>query len=89
MVHHLIFPIESGVPQGQVLGPLLFLIYINDLEVNIKSKIKFFADDTMIFSVVHDPALTASELNHDLETINKWAYQWKMAFNPEPSKAGS
>ena len=48
------FPIESGVPQGPVLGPLLSLIYINDLEVNIKSKVKFFADDTMIFSVVQD-----------------------------------
>ena len=80
------FPTESGVPQGSVLGPLLFLIYINDLEKNIKSKIKFFADDTMIFSVVQGTALTASVLNHDLELINMWAYQWKMAFNPEPNK---
>ena len=47
--------IESGVPQGSVLGPLLFLIYINDLEINIKSNIKFFADDTMLFSIVKDP----------------------------------
>ena len=80
------FPTESGVPQGSVLGPLLFLIYINDLEKNIKSKIKFFADDTMIFSIVQDSALTASELNHDQELINMWTYQWKMAFNPEPTK---
>ena len=43
------FTIESGVPHGSVLGPLLFLIYINDLETNIKSNIKFFADDTMLF----------------------------------------
>ena len=80
------FQIESGVPQGSVLGPLLFLIYINDLEKGIKSKIKFFADDTMIFSVVRDPLLTAAELNHDLELIKNWAYQWKMAFNPELNK---
>ena len=45
-------PIEFGVPQGSVLGPLLFLVYINDLESNIKSNIKFFADDTMLFSIV-------------------------------------
>ena len=40
----------------------------------------------MLFSVVHDPNITADELNHDLDTISKWAYQWKMSFNPEPSK---
>ena len=58
--------VESGVPQGSVLGPLLFLIYINDLERNIKSNIKFFADDTMLFSIVKDPTISASDLNHDL-----------------------
>ena len=78
--------IESGVPQGSILGPLLFLIYINDLEKNIKSNIKFFADDTMLFSIVKDPFITKNELNHDLDIINKWAYQWKLAFNPDPSK---
>ena len=45
-------PIESGVPQGSVLGPLLVRVYINDLEKNINSNIKFFADDTMLFLIV-------------------------------------
>ena len=77
--------IESGVPQGSVLGSLLFLIYINDLERNIKSSIKFFADDTMVFSMVKDPVLSANDLNHDLDIVYLWAYQWKMEFNPDPS----
>ena len=80
------FQIKSGVPQGSVLGPLLFLIYINDLEKEIKSNIKFFADDTMIFSVVRDPTRTANELNQDLQTINIWAHQWKLSFNPDINK---
>ena len=78
--------IESGVPQGSVLGPLLFLIFINDLEINIKSNIKFFADDTMLFSVVKDPVISADDLNHDLDIINQWAHQWIMEFNPDPTK---
>ena len=78
--------IKAGVPQGSVLGPLLFLIYINDLEDGIKSSIKFFADDTSLFSVVRDPQITAEELNHDLSLINQWANQWKMTFNPDPTK---
>ena len=78
--------INSGVPQGSVLGPLLFLVYVNDLENGIKSSIKFFADDTSLFSVVHDPLITADELNYDLNLIAKWAVQWKMSFNPDPTK---
>ena len=78
--------VESGVPQGSVLGPLLFLIYINHLEKGIKSKIKFFADDTSLFSIVTDPTLSAVELNHDLNLIRQWAHQWKMSFNPDSNK---
>ena len=77
---------EAGVPQGYVLGPLLFLIYINDLENGTKSQIKFFADDTSLFSIVHDADLTADDLNHDLNNISEWAFTWKMCFNPDPSK---
>ena len=61
--------VESGLPQGSVLGPLLFLVYINDLERNIKSNIKFFADDTMFFSIVKDPGISANNLNHDLDIL--------------------
>ena len=78
--------IESGVPQGSVLGPLLFLIYINDLEKNIRSSVKFFADDTMLFSIVKDPVIYANTLNNDLDIIYQWAHQWKMEFNPDPTK---
>ena len=78
--------IESGVPQGSVLDPLLFLIYINDLERNIRSNIKFFADDTVLFSIVKDPVISANDLNHDLDMINQWAHQWKMEFSPDPTK---
>ena len=77
---------KSGVPLGSVLGLLLFLVYINDLENNIKSNIKFFADDTMVFSLVRDPKTSFDDLNNDLITIQQWAYQWKMEFNPDPSK---
>ena len=78
--------IESGVPQGSVLGLLLFLIYINDLEIGIKSHIKFFADDTSLFSIVRDHTTSACELNHDLKLISQWAHQWKTSFNPDPTK---
>ena len=78
--------IDYGVPRGSVLGPPLFLIYINDLEKNIKSNVFFFADDTMLFSVVNNPAISANELNHDLKVISQWAYQWKVKFNPDLNK---
>ena len=76
----------AGVPQGSVLGPLLLLIYINDLFKNLSSTVKLFADDTSIFSVVHDISLSLLQLNDDLIKISNWEYQWKMSFNPEVTK---
>ena len=68
--------IRAGVPQGSVLGPLLFLIYINDLEDGIKSNVKFFADDTSLFSIVQDPKVSSDMLQHDLNTITKYKNQF-------------
>ena len=78
--------VNAGVPQGSILGPLLFLIYINDLAVGLSSNAKLFADDTSLFSVVHNDNTIAKELNNDLVKISRWVYQWKMSFNPDPSK---
>ena len=69
--------VHAGVPQGSILGPLLFLIYINDLSDNLTSNAKVFADDTLLFSVVHYVNTSAKELNDDLKKINDWAFQWK------------
>ena len=74
------------MPQGSVLGPLLFLVYINDLERNIKSNVKMFADDTMLFSKVKNPEMSANDLNYGLDAIRQWAHQRKLEFNPDPTK---
>ena len=78
--------INSGVPQGSVLGPILFLIYINDLPDGITSMCKIFADDTSLFSKVLDINKSVTELNTDLEKISQWVSQWKMQFNSDPNK---
>ena len=78
--------ILAGVPQGSVLGPILFLIYINDLPDGIKSICKIFADDTSLFSKVKDKNCSTVELNNDLKIISNWAFHWKMLFNPDPNK---
>ena len=78
--------ISAGVPQGSVLGPLLFLIYINDITHNVKCGIKLFADDTSLFTTVQDENVAALDLNRDLEKINLWAWQWKMQFNADKTE---
>ena len=78
--------VEAGVPQGSILSPRLFLIYINDLPDNLSTNVKLCADDTSLFSVVHDITTSSCDLNYDLNRVREWAFQWKMSFNPEPSK---
>ena len=78
--------ISAGVPQGSVLGPLFFLVYINDLVDNVNCDIKMFADDTSLFSRVDDPVRSALKLNEDLDIVKLWAWQWKMLFNADKTE---
>ena len=65
---------------------MLFLIHTNDLADGLSFNIKFFADDTSLFSIIHDSVITTLELNSDLSRIKQWTCQWKMSFNPDPNK---
>ena len=71
----------SGVPQGTVLGPLLFLLYINDIGDSISSPIRLFADDSLLYRRVNN-ANDALKLQQDLDRIVKWSDTWQMQFNP-------
>ena len=78
--------VTADVPQGYVLGPLLFLFYINDLTDNISSQMHLFADDSSLFTRVEGVDPTHEKVVKDLQTITDWAYQWKMVFNPDITK---
>ena len=80
--------VSSGVPQGSVIGPAnelpfigpaLFLFYINDLPDSVKSRVRLFADDTIIYNDASSPA----SLQHDLEMLEKWESEWDMEFHPK------
>lgn len=75
----------SGVPQGSVLGPLLFLIYINDLDYGIKNWILKFADDTKLFGKIRGTS-DVIKLQDDLDQLLQWAEEWQMLFNTEKCK---
>ncbi|CAF1568914.1 unnamed protein product, partial [Didymodactylos carnosus] len=73
--------INRGVPQGSVLGPLLFLIYIDDLCDNLVCDMKLFADDASLYRKGTDLQQMASDLNNDLVMIEKWSQHWKLSLN--------
>ena len=72
--------VTSGVPQGSVLGPILFLIYINDITINVHSEIRLFADDILLYRTINS-SNDHIVMQNDLNTLTKWANDWKMLFN--------
>ena len=77
--------VTSGVPQGSVLGPILFLCYINDLPLVIQNKVKVFAGDTKIYSEV-DSVEDCRNLQKDLHQISDWSKRWDLKFHPQKCK---
>ena len=77
--------VNAGVPQGLILGPLLLLIYINDLPYGLQTNLKLFVDDTSLFSTGQDITTSTVSLNNDLTKVSEWTVQWKMNFNPDAS----
>ena len=76
-------PVLSGVPQGSVLGPVLFLIYINDLpEYVSNSTVRLFADGTLLYLTIHNSS-DCDKLQEDLNNLERWESDWQMSFHPE------
>jgi len=73
--------VTSGVPQGSVLAPLLFLCFINDLPEGIRSRIKLYADDVLLYSTITSPD-DCHQIQADLIILEQWAKKWSMTFNP-------
>ena len=71
----------SGVPQGTVLGPLLFSLYINDISSDIESEIRLFADDCVYYREIKDEKDTM-KLQRDIDRLGSWAKKWGMRFQP-------
>ena len=74
------FPVTSGLPQGSILGPLLFILYVNDISDGCSSTVSSFADDVKIFRKIKSTS-DSDVLQNDLKLLEIWAKRWKMYFN--------
>ena len=77
-----LLPVLSGIPQGSILGPLLFLVYVNDIPDHISNSLLYlFADDTKCLKTISNPT-DAIQLQDDINSLNYWSEQWNLLFNP-------
>jgi hypothetical protein len=75
--------IEAGVPQGSILGPLLFLLYMDDLIQQVNIEVRLYADDATLYISYDDAEQASIEMDDNLTAVMNWANQWKVLFNPE------
>ena len=74
--------VEASIPHGSILGPLLFLVYVNDLVTDLECDPHLFADDTSLLDIFTNPLTSSLKINRDLERIYKWGRLWRVEFNP-------
>ena len=77
--------VTSGIPQGSVLGPVLFVLYINDIHSSLKLNIFMFADDTKVFRTIETP-IDQHYLQDDLNQLTQWSRKWLLKFHPDKCK---